>query len=176
MAKLQTYRAQFENVKMNEDEDIASFFLKVAEIVNNMKALGEPTKECVIVKNILRYLPSRFNIKVLAIGETTNLETLTMNQLLGNLTTYDMRLPKGKSNVREVAFKADKWKEEKEDTFSCSDEEVEKFVRILDKGTGKYKGKLPFKWFNCGRGMHYAYKFPHKKKKNQPQRIEKKKI
>ena len=38
-AKLQVYRAQFENLKMNDDEDIASFFLRVAEIVNNMKAL-----------------------------------------------------------------------------------------------------------------------------------------
>jgi len=40
-AKLQVYRAQFENLKMNDDEDIASLFLRVAEIVNNMKALGK---------------------------------------------------------------------------------------------------------------------------------------
>ena len=92
-AKLQVYRAQFENLKMNDDEDIASFFLKVAEIVNNMKALGETMPESIIVKNILRYLPSRFNPKVSAIEETANWETLTMNQLLGNLTAYDMRLP-----------------------------------------------------------------------------------
>ena len=44
MAKLQVYRAQFENIKMNEEEDVASFFLKVVEIVNNMKALGETIK------------------------------------------------------------------------------------------------------------------------------------
>ena len=42
--KLQVYRAQFENIKMNDDEDIASFFLRVVEIVNNMKALGETIK------------------------------------------------------------------------------------------------------------------------------------
>ena len=29
-AKLQVYRAQFENLKMNDDEDISSFFLRVA--------------------------------------------------------------------------------------------------------------------------------------------------
>ena len=40
-AKLQVYRAQFENIKMNDDEDIANFFLRVAKIVTNMKALGE---------------------------------------------------------------------------------------------------------------------------------------
>ena len=131
-----------------------------------MKALWENIKECVIEQNILRSLPSRFNPKVSAIEETTNWETLTMNQFLGNLMAYEMRLPNGKSNVREAAFKADKWKEEKEDTCSYSDEEEAKFVRRLEKGTGKYKGKLPFKCFNCGRVEHYAYKFPHKKIEN----------
>ena len=142
---MQAYRAQFENVKMNEDEDIASFFLKVAKVVNNMKALGETIKECVIVQKILRSLPSSFNPKVSAIEETTDWETLTMNQLLGKLIAYEMRLPQRNSNVREVAFKTEKKKEEKEDTCSYSDEEEAKFVRRLERGSGKYKGKLPFK-------------------------------
>ena len=108
MAKLQDYRAQFENVKMNEDEDVASFFLRDAKVVNNMKALGETIKECIIVKKILRYLPSRFNPKASAIEESRNWETFTMNQLLGSLMAYEMRLPKGKSNVREESVKVDK--------------------------------------------------------------------
>ena len=99
-----------------------------------------------------------------------------MTQFLGNLTTYEMRLPKGKSNVREATFKADKCKEENEDTCSCSDEEEAKFVRRLDKGMGKYKGKLPFKCFNCGRVGHYASKCPHKKTENHPQEAKKTKI
>ena len=78
---------------MNEEEDVSSLFLRVAEIVNNMKSLGETVRECVIVQNILRSLPSRFNPKVSAIEETADWETLTMNQLLGNLTVYEMRLP-----------------------------------------------------------------------------------
>ena len=79
IAKLQVYRAQFENLKMNDDEDIASFFLRVAKFVNNMKALGETMQECVIVQKILRSLPSSFNPKVSAIEETTDWETLNMN-------------------------------------------------------------------------------------------------
>ena len=78
---------------MNDDEDISSFFLRVAEIVNNMKALGETIRECVIVQKILRSLPSSFNPKVSSIEETADWETLTMNQLLGNLIAYEMRLP-----------------------------------------------------------------------------------
>jgi hypothetical protein len=33
-AKLQTYRGQFEQLKMKEDENIATYFLRVDEIVN----------------------------------------------------------------------------------------------------------------------------------------------
>jgi hypothetical protein len=33
-AKLQTYRGQFEQLKMKEDENIAAYFLRVDEIVN----------------------------------------------------------------------------------------------------------------------------------------------
>ena len=79
-----------------------------------------------------------------------------MNQLLGNLIAYEMRLPQRKSNVREVAFKTEKNKDEKEDTCSCSDEEEAKSIRKLERGSGKYKGKIPFKCFNCGRVGHYV--------------------
>jgi hypothetical protein len=37
-------------------------------------------------------------------------------------------------------------------------------VRRLTKGSGKYKGKLPFKCFNCGKISHFASKCPHKGK------------
>ena len=78
-----------------------------------MTALGETIKEAVIFQNILRSLPPNFNPKVSSIEETVDWETLTMNQLLGNLTAYEMRLPQRKSNVREAAFKTEKKKEDR---------------------------------------------------------------
>ena len=154
---------------MNDDEDIDNFFLKVAEIVNNMKALGETMPESIIVQKILISLPSKFNPKVSAIEERADWETLTMNQLLGNLIAYEMRLPQKKPSTREAAFKIEKKKEEKEDICSRSVEEEAKFFKKLDRGSGKYKGKIPFKCFNYGIIGHYAAKFPHKKVRNQAQ-------
>ena len=98
-----------------------------------------------------------------------------MNQLLGNLTAYEMRLPQNNPSTREAAFKTEKKKEEKEDICSCSDEEEAKLVKKLDRGSGRYKGKLPFKCFNCGKVGHYAAKCPHKKVRNQAQESEKNK-
>jgi hypothetical protein len=44
-AKLQTYRVQFEQLKMKEEETIGKYFLRVEEMVNAMKALGEKIEE-----------------------------------------------------------------------------------------------------------------------------------
>jgi hypothetical protein len=41
VAKLQTYRGQFEQLEMKEDENIVSYFLQVDEIVNAIRRLGE---------------------------------------------------------------------------------------------------------------------------------------
>jgi hypothetical protein len=37
-------------------------------------------------------------------------------------------------------------------------------VKRLKKGSGKYKDKLSFKCFNCGRIGHFPNKCPHKRK------------
>ena len=39
-----------------------------------------------------------------------------------------------------------------------------KQMRRLTRGSGKYKGKLPFKCLNCGKIGHFASKCPHKEK------------
>jgi hypothetical protein len=69
-----------------------------------------------------------------------------------------MRMGKDKPTSRESSFKADK----NED--SEPDEIEEKIVIRLKKGSGKYQGKFPFKYFNCGKIGHFASKCPQKKK------------
>lgn len=119
--------------------------------MNTIRSLDENLEEPIIVQKVLRSLPKRFNPKVSTIEEMTNTNTHTLDQLLGTLTAYEMRISKGKPTTKESTFKADKnLKEEHDDSFCELDEEEEKFVRKLKGGSGKYKGKLPFKCFNCG--------------------------
>jgi hypothetical protein len=157
-AKLQTYRLKFEQPKMNEDETISKYFLRVEEHVNSMKGLGENFDDSLLVQKILRSLPEKFNPKVSTIEELNDLKNLSIDQLLGTLTAYEMRINKDKSSTREAYFKADK------NIDSILDDIEAKFVRRLKKGSGKYQGKLPFKCFNCGKIGHFASKCPHQKK------------
>jgi hypothetical protein len=69
-----------------------------------------------------------------------------------------MRIGKDKPTSRKASFKADKNEDFEPDEIEA------KFVRRLKKGSEKYQGKLPFKFFNCGKIGHFASKCPHKKK------------
>jgi hypothetical protein len=149
---------KFEQLKMDEDKTISKYFLRIEELVNTMKGLGETIYESFLVQKILRSLPDRFNSKVYAIEEITDLKTLTLDQIVGTLTAYEMRITKGKSTTREASFKENK------NTNPDIVEIEENFVRILVKGSGKYKGKLPLKCFKCGKIGQFSSKCPHNRK------------
>jgi hypothetical protein len=96
-----------------------------------MKGLGETIVESFLVHKILRSLLDIFNSKVFAIEEIDDLKMLTLDQFLGTLTAYEMRITKGKSITRETSFKVHK------NTDSDIDEIEANFVRRLKKGSGK---------------------------------------
>jgi len=152
-----------ENLRMHSNESVANYFLRVDEIVNCMKNLGEEIKEAIVVEKVLRSLSPRFESKVSAIEEKENLQNLTMSQLHRILTAYEMRKG-GPLDRREAAFKALGKGDYYESGHVSEEEEESNFVKNLQRGVGRFCGKLPFKCFACGRVGHYAAKNPHKDK------------
>jgi hypothetical protein len=175
-AKLQIYRGQLEQLKMKEDEDIASYFLRVDETVNAIIGLVEEIEESIIVQKVLRSLPMRFNPKISALEERSDLNSISMDELHGIFTAYEMRTEQENPDVKEATFKAlkiSKQKKKEQEEYSSSndisedDEEVANFVKRLNKGTnGRYRGKLLLICFNYDGIGHFANKCPHKKKRN----------
>ena len=68
--------------------------------------------------------------------------------------------------MREDTFKAlVKGKEELNESRHLSEEEEEvNFVKNLQRGSRRFRGKLPFNCFACGIVGHYTTKCPHKDK------------
>jgi hypothetical protein len=159
---------------MKEDANIAAYFLRFDEIVNAIIGLGEEIEEFVIVQKVLRSLPMRFNPKISSLEERSDLNSISMDELHGIFTAYEMRTERENPDVKEVSFKASKRSKKKEqEEYSSNndiledDEEVDNFVKRLNKGTnGRYIGNLPSICFNCDGIGHFANKCPHKKKIN----------
>jgi hypothetical protein len=113
-AKLQTYRGQFKQLKMKEDENIASYFLRVDEIVNAIIGLGEEIKEYVTIQKVLRSLPMRFNPKISTLEERSDINSTSMDKLHGIFTAYEMRTEQENPDVKEATFKESKRSKKRE--------------------------------------------------------------
>ena len=70
----------------------------------------------------------------------------------------EMRTRLKESSRKEAAFKASSKKQSEN-----LDDEDALFIKKIEKGTGKYKGKLPLKCFNCGRIGHFSSKCTYPK-------------
>jgi hypothetical protein len=91
---------------MKEEEDIVAFFQQVDEIVNIIKVLGEEIQEPIIVQKVLRSLPMRFDPKISSLEEREDLTTLSIDELHGILTTYEMRTKQDNPSRKEANLKA----------------------------------------------------------------------
>jgi hypothetical protein len=106
--KLQTYRGWFEQLKMKEDENIAYYFLRVDETVNSIIGLGEEIRESVIVQRLLRSPLMRFDPKTSSLEERAYLDSISMEEIHGIFTAYEMRTKQENPNIKEATFKESK--------------------------------------------------------------------
>ena len=128
-AKLQIFREKFEQLKMWEDEDIATYFQFVDETTNTLEGLGEPVEMKIVVWKILITLPARFNPKVSVLEDRSNLTNLKKDEFHGILTEYEMSIEEedGTSHLETTFSASNKNSKDmqtlKAKTCNCKDEE-----------------------------------------------------
>ncbi|XP_015159851.1 uncharacterized protein [Solanum tuberosum] len=99
-SKVHMVTTQYENFCTKEGETIHEMNTRFTSITNELRCLGEPIHPRKQVRKILRVLPKSWESKVNVITEVRDLNTLTMDDLIGNLQTYELNRQQ-RSNVKE---------------------------------------------------------------------------
>lgn len=86
-SKFQRVTTAFEMVRMEDNETFDDFYAMLSAIGNSTLNLAEVIPKNRVVCMILRSLPERFHLKVVAIEETNDLDILKVDQLVGILQT-----------------------------------------------------------------------------------------
>ena len=75
---------------MDEDESFDEFYAKLKDIVNSAFNLAEQILEPKIIRKILKSLPERLYAKITVIEESTDLDSIHLIELIGNMQTYEL--------------------------------------------------------------------------------------
>ena len=133
---------------MSDDKLFDSFYRRLNEIVIAKLNLREKIEEAKVVRKILRFLPESFRDKVTTVEERNDLDEIKIQELIGYLQTYELKLPSHKSS-KSLALKTtiermdDSFKEddvEKEVVFLAKN--FQKFLKMKNSGKSFGKGKF----------------------------------
>ena len=91
---------------MSEDETFDEFYAKLNGMVNSAFNLSEVYDQPKIVRKILGSLTKNFRPKVTAITENKDVDTITVDELVASLQSYEFDLPKT-SKSKSMALKSD---------------------------------------------------------------------
>ncbi|XP_075095154.1 uncharacterized protein LOC142173459 [Nicotiana tabacum] len=97
-SKIDMLSTKYELLRIKDDESIQDMHTRFTSIINELHSLEEIISRNKLVRKVLSFLPSSWESKVNAITEAKDLQTLTMDELVGNLKTYEMKKTKETEN------------------------------------------------------------------------------
>ena len=106
ISKLQDLRRDFENINLKENETMQEFSDRFTELVNQMKIYGDQIEDKKIVKKALISLPQKFHPIVFIIEEAKNLSTMTIQELMGSLKSFERKLLRRSEKSVESVFQS----------------------------------------------------------------------
>jgi hypothetical protein len=123
---------------MKDEENILGYFKRVDNIVNAIIGLGVQVSENELVEKILRTLPILYNPKVSTLEYRENMDKITMDELYGILTAYELRLghenlPKGEATFKVLNKTKNQKKKPQPNHHEESDVEEANFIKKFRK-------------------------------------------
>ena len=105
--KINSLNNQFQSFKMKPNESVIDMYSRFQTIQHDLMALGVKFTDFDLVSRILNSLTNVWEWKVLAIEEANDLSDLKVEELIGNLMSYEANLQARKDLAQEkrsIAF------------------------------------------------------------------------
>jgi len=129
---------QFELFEMGDRETVMDMYTRFTHITNELKSLVKSFTTEELVRKILRFLPHSWEAKVTAIQEAKDIKKITLDELIGNFQTYELR----RNSQQKEEIKKDRGIELKvmeEDSSNLDVEEMAVITRKFKKFFKKAK-------------------------------------
>ena len=82
---------KYELLKLSDKETVMKMYTCFTHITNELKLLGKSFTTKELVRKILRFFPQWWEAKVTAIQEAKNMNEISLDELIENLQTYELR-------------------------------------------------------------------------------------
>ena len=124
-------------------------FARLTEITNDLKRLDKEYSYTKLVRKVLWSLSTSWHTKATVIEESKNLATLSLEELIGSLMTYEINVKRNEDDTRKKksialkAMKAAKSLSEEEESKNFDDEDITMFTRQVRKffqKKGRFQG------------------------------------
>ena len=186
-ARLQTLRSEIELLHMKEDETIDTFTGKLTTLGNKAASLGHIVEDQTLVRKLLNAVPDRYLQIVASIEQYSDLSTMTMEEAIGRLKTYEERIKfkkdkqvynqeslmytrhegRGK-HFRGRGSGRDKFSQDKNHEKFKGEKRDEGYTSYESEGTEnksqKNGDKSQITCYRCHKLGHYAYECQNKRK------------
>ncbi|XP_070017679.1 uncharacterized protein [Nicotiana sylvestris] len=151
-SKIDMLTTEYELFRMKDDESIQDMHTRFTSIINELLSLSDSIPRNKLVRKILSILPSSWESKVNATTEVKDLHELTVDELVGNLKTYEM---KRKIDTKRREPKKEKNLVLKADSNDLSEEDngiaylTKRFQKMVRRNGGILKKGSSSKLKNC---------------------------
>jgi len=143
---------KYELFEMVDKETVMEMYTRFTHIINELKSLGKSFTTEELVRKILQFLPQSWEAKVTAIQEAKDMKKISLDELIGNLQTYELR----KNSQQKEEIKKDRGialKVLEEESSDLEEEEMAMITRKFKKFFKKAK-KENFKKKNFSRSRN----------------------
>ena len=181
--------SEYEAFKIKFGESLQDMITSFTNVVNELISLGKVYTTEEQVDKVLRTLPRSWEIKVIAIREAKDLTNMILDELFGNLKTYEMKIDKKGEGNKEKNFEL---KATKSDECDIDDNDLalisKNFKKLFKSLLNATKKAPPMKeknlerpqsegCFKCGKTDHQIkdcpmWKLEWKKEKAEKERKE----